>query len=81
MTSGWKSSATWSRRLLVLQQGFRHREIRVLQQHGVTALLQPDVVVVRHAVIAVDAEALSQEQLRQVIADEAGSPRDQYLPL
>ena len=63
---------------LVLQQALGCREMRMLQQHLVATPLQADVVVVRHPVVAMDLEALGQQQLRQMIADEARRPGDEH---
>ena len=51
--------------------------MRVLQQHLMPALLQLDVIVVCHAVKAVDAEPLVEQELGKVETDEAGSAGDE----
>ena len=61
---------------------FEHADMRaemlVLHQHLVPPLFQPDVVIVGKAVITDNAEALCQQQLREVIADEPGRSRDEH---
>uniref|UniRef100_A4WZQ2 Uncharacterized protein n=1 Tax=Cereibacter sphaeroides (strain ATCC 17025 / ATH 2.4.3) TaxID=349102 RepID=A4WZQ2_CERS5 len=60
---------------LVLEQAFRGREVRVLQQHRMAPPLEGHVVIVGHPVVAMDAEALGQ-QPREMEADEAGGAGD-----
>jgi len=62
---------------VVFQQGFGGGELGVLAQQGVAGLLQAHVVVVGHAVVAVDGVALVEQQLGQVKADEAGGAGDE----
>ena len=62
----------------ILQLPFGGREIRMVQQHLVAALFEPDVVIVRHPVIALHQKPLGQQQLRQMITDEPGGSRDQH---
>ena len=62
--------------LLILQHAFGHRKIRILQQHRVAALFQRDVIVIRHAVIAVHHEAFGQQEFREVKSDEPGGSGD-----
>ena len=62
---------------LILQHPLGGGEIRVLQQHLMPALLQADIVIIRHPVIAVNGEPLGQQQLGQVEPDEPGGAGDQ----
>ena len=50
-----------------------------LEQHGVAAVFQDDIVVIGHAVIAVHLEPFIQQQFCQMIADEAGGSGDENL--
>ena len=51
--------------------------MRVLQQHLVPALLQLDVIVIRHAVKPVNAEPFVEQKLCKVKTDEAGGAGDE----
>ena len=64
---------------LILQHAFRGRKSRGLQQHRVAALFQRDVIVVRHAVIAMHAEAFGQQEAGKMKTDEPGRAGDQNL--
>ncbi len=62
---------------VVFQHGLGGGELGVLAQQGVAGLLEAHVVVVGHAVVAVDGVALVEQQLGQVKADEAGGAGDE----
>ena len=62
---------------VVLEHPFGHREMRVLQQYLMPALLQRDVIVVGHAVKAVYAEPFVEQKLCEVKTDEAGGAGDE----
>jgi hypothetical protein len=61
----------------VLQHGLGGDEGRKFAQHGVAVLLEPYVVVIREAVVAVHGVALGQQEPRQVKTDEAGGAGDE----
>ena len=63
---------------VVLQHGLGGGELGVLAQQVVTGVLEADVVVVGHAVVAVHGVPLVEQQLGQVEADEAGGSSNKY---
>ena len=62
---------------VIFKHPLGHREMRVLKQHLMSALLQLDVIVVGHAVKAVDAEPFVEQELCKVETDEAGGAGDE----
>ena len=62
---------------IVLKHPFGHRKMWVLHQCLMPALLQRDVIVVGHAVKAVDAEPFVEQKLCEVKTDEAGGASDE----
>lgn len=60
------------KRCIVLKQGFCRGEAGMLEQHLVTPPLQIDIIIVAHAVIAMDGKSFGQQQLGEMVADEAG---------
>ena len=61
----------------VLQHPDVRTEMLVLQQHLVPPLLDPDIVVIGHAVVANDGETFLKQQLGQVEADKPGAAGDE----
>jgi len=61
----------------IFEHGFGRAEMRVLQQHLVTPLLDPHIVIIGHPVKADHAETFIEQQLREVIADEPGRSGDE----
>lgn len=62
---------------LILQHALGHRKIGVLKQHLMATLFQCHIIVISHAVIAVNAKALSEKQFSQVEADEPSGACDE----
>jgi hypothetical protein len=65
---------------LILEPRLGRRELRVPVQHVVAAALERHVVIIGHPVIAVHDHALVEQQLREVISDEAGGAGDEDAP-
>ena len=62
---------------LILEKALRRREPLVLKEHLVAALLQGDVVIIRHPVVAMNAQALCKQEPCEMEADEAGGAGDE----
>ncbi len=77
MMSGLNASAGPPKRVVIFEQSFGGPEIGVLQQSLVPPMLQIDVIIIRHSVIAVDLEALGKQQGGQMKSDKACRTRNQ----
>ena len=76
---GFELGADLFQRVDIFEHRFGRRKGVVLAQHGMAALLDPDIVIVGHPVEAVNPEAFGHEFARQMKPDEAGAPGDKDL--
>src|SRR6056297_2258935 len=73
---GGKRLSHGPKALLVLQQAFGRRKPFILQKHRMSLLLERDIIIIRHPVIAVDAESVRQQEIGEVEPDEPRGARN-----